>query len=287
MSKGYLVIAQNNDSVDYIKQAYALALSIKNTQSEVNKFAIAVEPGAKILIPRQYREVFDHIVEIPWTDHAQGQDWKIQNKWKYYYMTPFDETVILDTDMIFTSDVSFWWDYFAEREAWFTTNVKTYRGTDVTSDYYRKTFTSNSLPNIYTAFAYFKKTERVAEMFQLVELIFQNWEKFFFEFLDNTKPDWLSGDVAYALAIKLLGLENEFTQPLKNIPTFVHMKSQLQDHNNSIPSEEWTKHIPTYFKTNGDLKIGNFKQFYPVHYHDKAWLTDVVIQRLEDIYYEK
>tara|TARA_B100000929_G_scaffold290716_1_gene285571 strand:- start:5235 stop:6092 length:858 start_codon:yes stop_codon:yes gene_type:complete len=283
-SKGYLVIAQNNDQVDYIRQAYALALSIKNTQT-INQFAIAVEPGTKI--PDEYREVFDHVVKIPWTDQAEGKDWKIQNKWKYYYMTPFDETVILDTDMIFTADISFWWDYLSEREAWFTTNVKTYRGTDVTSDYYRKTFTSNQLPNVYTAFAYFKKTERVAELFQLVELIFQNWEKFFFEFLDNTKPDWLSGDVAYALAIKLLGLENDFTQPLKNVPTFVHMKSQLQDHNNVIPTEEWTKHIPSYFKTTGDLKIGNFRQFYPVHYHDKAWLTDIVIKRLEDIYNEK
>lgn len=283
-SKGYLVIAQNNDQVDYIRQAYALALSIKNTQT-INQFAIAVEPGTEI--PDEYCEVFDHVVEIPWTDQAEGKDWKIQNKWKYYYMTPFDETVILDTDMIFTADISFWWDYLSEREAWFTTNVKTYRGTDVTSDYYRKTFTSNQLPNVYTAFAYFKKTERVAELFQLVELIFQNWEKFFFEFLDNTKPDWLSGDVAYALAIKLLGLENDFTQPLKNVPTFVHMKSQLQDHNNVIPTEEWTKHIPSYFKTTGDLKIGNFRQFYPVHYHDKAWLTDIVIKRLEDIYNEK
>ena len=85
----------------------------------------------------------------------------------------------------------------------------------------------------------------------------------------------------------MLGLENDFTQPLKNVPTFVHMKSQLQDHNNVIPTEEWTKHIPSYFKTTGDLKIGNFRQFYPVHYHDKAWLTDIVIKRLEDIYNEK
>ena len=284
MSRGYLVIAQNSGDIDYIRQAYALALSIKNTQ-RINSFAIAVAEDDVDLIPKDYLDVFDHVVEIPYTDHAEGEQWKIQNKWKYYYMTPFDETVILDTDMIFTADVSFWWNHLAEREAWFTTNVKTFRGTDVTSDYYRKTFTSNQLPNIYTAFAYFRKTKKVAELFELTETIFHNWEKFYFEFLDDTKPDWLSGDVAYALAIKLLGYEHEFTQPLKNIPTFVHMKTKLQDHNNDIPSEEWTNHLPSYFKTNGDLKIGNFNQFYPVHYHDKAWLTDLVVKRLEDIYY--
>jgi hypothetical protein len=282
-SKGYLVIAQDSNNIDYIRQAYALALSIKNTQS-IGKFAIAVEPGVKETLSDRYLAVFDHVIEIPWTDQADGKTWKIQNKWKYYYMTPFDETIILDTDMIFTADVSFWWAFLAEKEAWFTTNVKTYRGTDITSDYYRKTFTSNQLPNIYTAFAYFRKTEKVAELFELVELIFHNWQKFYFEFLDDTKPDYLSGDVAYALAIKLLGFENDFTQSSKHIPSFVHMKSQLQDHNSNIPSEEWINHIPSYFKVSGDLKIGNFKQFYPVHYHNNAWLTDLVIKRLEYIF---
>ena len=37
MSKGYIVIAQNNATVDYLQQAYALALNLKLTQSEVNK----------------------------------------------------------------------------------------------------------------------------------------------------------------------------------------------------------------------------------------------------------
>ena len=37
MSKGYIVIAQNNGSVNYLEQAYALALNLKLTQSKVSK----------------------------------------------------------------------------------------------------------------------------------------------------------------------------------------------------------------------------------------------------------
>ena len=42
MSKGYLVIAQNSN-YDYVRMAYALALSITNTQRSVRRISIAVD----------------------------------------------------------------------------------------------------------------------------------------------------------------------------------------------------------------------------------------------------
>ena len=227
MSKGYLCIAQNSGDSDYVRMAYALALSIKATQSSVNQFAIAVVNKADV--PEQYKHVFDHIVEIPWTDHAEGNKWKINNKWKYYYMTPFEETVILDTDMVFTTDISYWWDFLSIKDVWATTNVQTYRGNTVTSDFYRKTFARNDLPNVYTAFMYFKQSELATRLFALNEIIFNNWERFYYEYLDESRPKFLSADVAYALSMKILGIEDECTNPhLVGAPTFVHMKSFIQ-----------------------------------------------------------
>ena len=40
MSRGYITIAQNSGDLDYVRMAYALAASIKKTQSEVDEFAI-------------------------------------------------------------------------------------------------------------------------------------------------------------------------------------------------------------------------------------------------------
>lgn len=276
-----MVIAQNNDKHDYIKMSYVLALSIKATQSTVSNFAICVTD--KDEVPEEYLHAFDYVIEIPWNDHAKDEEWKISNKWKYYYMTPFDETVILDTDMLFTTDISFWWDILSTKEAWFTTDVLTYKGETVTSDFYRTCFTSNELPNVYTAFAYFKKTEKVAELFKLVEVIFNNWEKFFYEHLDETRPKQVSGDVAYALAIKILGYENEFTDNLR-VPTFVHMKSRVQNIPSNLVNEDWTLHIPTYINDELSVKIGNFKQIAPIHYHCKEWLTDDIVSIVEEYY---
>ena len=43
MSKGYIVIAQNNATTDYLEQAYALALNLKLTQSTVNNLTVCVD----------------------------------------------------------------------------------------------------------------------------------------------------------------------------------------------------------------------------------------------------
>jgi hypothetical protein len=278
-TKGYLILAQNNANNDYVRQAYALALSIKNSQKSISSVAIAVND--KKNINQKYANVFDHIVDIPWDDHAINSEWKIENKWKYYYMTPFDETIVLDADMLFPEDISYWWNILSQKEMWFTTQPRTFRGEIISSSKYRESFKSNMLPNVYTAFMYFKKTKLVAEIFKLTEIIFNNWERFFYDFLDETRPKHLSGDVAYALAIKILGLENEVCSN-NIIPTFVHMKSYLQNVDEKLITEDWTNHFPTYFSDNGSFKIGNYEQLLPFHYHIKTWLTDEMINILED-----
>lgn len=278
MSKGYLILAQNSGQEDYIRMAYALALSIKNTQSTVNSVTLAVEEDTLVL--EKYATVFDHIVHVPWYDNAQGSTWKIENKWKYYYMTPYDETVILDADMLFPQDISYWWDILSTKDMWFTTTPRTFKGDIITSNKYRQTFVHNQLPNIYTAFAYFKKNAVVGEFFRLVNFVFNNWEQFFYTYLDETRPKFLSGDVAYALALKIMGLEKEWTGNLE-IPTFVHMKAHLQGIEERFLTEDWTKHIPTYFAQDGTFKIGNYEQTLPFHYHIKTWLTEDMIRILE------
>lgn len=281
MSRGYIILAQNSKDTDYIRMAYALALSIKNTQSVVNKVCLATDvPVDKI--PEKVKKVFDDIVDIPWLDHAKNSTWKIENTWKFYYMTPYDETVVLDADMLFPADISHWWDILSTQDVWVTNKPRTFKGDLITSTRYRQVHVSNDLPHFYIAFFYFKKSELASELFKMTEIIFHNWEKFYYDYLDETRPKNNSGDVAYALAIKLLGIENECFGNLDSVPTFVHMKGLLQNIDSKYISEDWTKHIPTYFREDGGFKIGNFEQTLPFHYQVKEWLTDDMITILEN-----
>lgn len=281
MSKGYITLAQNNNDWNYLDQAYALGLSIKATQSNINKLTVAVDKRTHAELKGKHARVFDNVVLLPWEDEALEAEWKVNNKWKVYYCTPYDETVLLDSDMIFPTDVSHWWPILAQKDFWATTKPKTFRGDTITSTLYRTTFAENDLPNIYNAFMYFKKSEVSSEIFKLAEIIFQNWQRFYHLYLPNSKPKHVSGDVVFALAIKLLGYEHLATREnIDSVPTFVHMKGELQGVNTLL--NNWQDQIPSYLGESSSLIVGNFKQEYPFHYAEKNWLSTDIIEQLEN-----
>ena len=93
---------------------------------------------------------------------------------------------------------------------------------------------------------------------------------------EEHRPDFLSADLAYAMAHKMLALSN---YSHLSIPTFIHMKSQLQNIENV--KEDWTSYLNVSINNNRDIKINNFNQQYPIHYHDKTFLTEDVIESYE------
>jgi hypothetical protein len=283
MSRGYLILAQNNKDHNYLKLAYVLALSIKVTQSTVTSVSLVTD--VIDAVPKHYKKVFDNIIEIPWYDDALNSDWKIENRWKLYHISPYDETVILDSDMLFLSDVSNWWNYLStNHDICFTTSVKTYRNELISSDYYRKAFTANRLPNFYSAFVYFKKTDKAKEYWELVEIITKNWKKYYQKFLPEHRPKFLSMDVVFALAAKILCIEDELTSSF-DYPNFVHMKSKAQNWKNT--SDDWMENVGIYLNEKGSLKIGNYQQHGIFHYTDKNFMMEHMLYTFEDLYKEK
>jgi len=277
--RGFVTFAQNGQH-DYLKMAYALALSIKATQSNYGHLSVFITPG--MTIPGKYKEVFDHVIDIPWGDEAEWADWKLQNEWKAYHITPYRETIKLDADMLFTSDVSSWWDYMAVQDVCMTTNTKTYRNEDITSDFYRKAFVANNLPNVYTAFMYFKYSDLAQEVYQLAENLFHYWNELSFKYLDDaeTRPDQPSTDIVFAMAAKMVG-ERLCTVSNGVAPSFVHMRSKAQKWPLKGYTEIWTDHVPVGLTDDLQLKIGRHRQTLPFHYHIKSFLTDDVIKTYE------
>jgi len=269
-TKGFLTIAQNG-KYDYVRMAYALAMSLKLTQKTNNKLSVIVNKDSEI--PEKYRKVFDKVIPID----VPKEDWKIQNKWRYFELTPYDETIVLDTDMLFFHDYTIWWKILQNGpDINFTTSVRNYRGELITSDFYRLVFTLNQLPNVYTALFYFRKTKKVDDYFHWLQLIFENWKEAYGRLLKEP-PDFLSGDIAYAIVAKTFLEEYG-----GNVLTFIHMRSKLQNENFFKP---WNKELSSFFTTyHGpiELKVNNFNQIYPFHYLEKDFLTDEVIKLYEE-----
>ena len=282
-TKGYLILAQNSDSNDYVRMAYVLALSIKLSQEKVKSVCLVTD--VVDAVPDHYKAVFDHVIQIPWYDDALNSEWKIENRWKIYHVTPYDETILLDADMLFLTNINNWWNYLSKNHDLFiTSNVTTYRNEIVTSDYYRKVFTDNQLPNTYSAFTYFKKSKLAEEFWTLVEIIVKNWKEFYDKFLLNSKPKHLSIDVVFALAIKILDIEESVTTKF-DYPMFVHMKSRIQ--NWDTVTDNWMDYGGVYLTKQGSLKISNYQQTGIFHYTEKDFLNDYVEYVYENLYKEK
>jgi hypothetical protein len=273
-NKGFLILAQNSEGIDYIRQAYILALSIKRTQSLHNSVSLLTNDS----VPENYKHVFDNIIPIPWEDSAEGTSWKVENRWKFIYATPYDETIVLDSDMLFFNDLVETWDQLENYDLFFSSKVYDYKERVVTDIKNRRTFIENSLPNIYFALHYFKKTKFAFEFYKTLELIARNWKPFYNKITPKATQGWLSMDVSAAIAIKILGIEDQVTNP--NIDfTFVHMKPNVQQWT-TVPYR-WTDSADFYVTDDFHLYINQFKQNKIFHYVENEFLTNQILEILE------
>ena len=276
-SKGFLILAQNNKDVDYIKQAYALALSIKFSQVTHSSVSLVTND----VVPDEYANAFDNILPIPWEDSAKDSEWKVENRWKLYHVTPYEETIVLDSDMLFLEDITAWWNHLENYDLKFCSKIKNYKSEIIKQDtVHRKAFISNNLPNVYFALHYFKKSEAAHEFYKTLEFVVNNWEYCYGKFAPNEYQNWLSIDLASAIAIEILDIAHtviDLSGPLE----FIHMKPAIQGW--ALTSSKWQDTVHSLFTTSGELLIANIKQFKLFHYVEKDFITPVILSKLRNL----
>ena len=262
MDKGYVMVAMGDN---YVLQACLCAISIKKTQTIKNVTLITSDK-----VQDKYKNLFDKIIEVPWHDKHSKSFYKTEHRWKVFHLTPYEETVVLDTDMLFLSDISYWWKYFEQKSIGFVGKVRDYRNHLIFDDYYRKTFSANNLPNIYCAFHYFKKDDTALEYYKTLNRVCENFEKYYEVYAPKQIPTISSMDVNHAITL----LDNNIVDYTTSSPSFVHLKSKVQGWTN--PTDDWTKHVNYYIDEQHNLKIGNFMQYGLVHYTEHSFCEDVI-----------
>jgi hypothetical protein len=279
MSKGYLTFVQNNSKTDYLRLAYTQALSIKVTQ-KINQYAVVVDDATFALVTDRHKEVFDYIIRMPNGDDAANDHWKLKNEWKAHLATPFDETVKLESDILFSHSVDHWWDIMSAKELCFTTQVLDYRGNVATSREYRQLFDQNNLLNVYNGFYYFRKTELTRQFFDIAKQLFRNWDQIKTTLLVDAENEPGSTDVVFAVACKLVGDQHCYLPGA--VPTFTHMKGAI---NGWQPDVDWRDQV--YNQVDGtSLTVGFQRQRVPFHYYQKGYITNELLEFYERRYRE-
>jgi len=268
---GFLSIAQNS-KFNYLELAYLQAMSIKLTMPN-SKYALIVDKNTMDSFKDEYWNAIDYVIPLD-NDYAKDKDIKFLNEWQVLQLTPFKETIKLESDLLITRDISHWINAFRLRDIVLSSGTKDFRQEISSSRVYRQIFDLNELPDIYNGLMYFRLTELTFKFFSIAKELFLEWEsiKKNLKRCENIEP---STDLIYAIATKIIGVE-KCTLPINWI-NFVHMKPAI----NKLPEQPWFNSVIQEIDV-PMLRIGNLNQYYPVHYCDKEWITEEIIKEYEN-----
>lgn len=274
--QGFLTFAQNTD-VDYLQLAYVQAMSIKLTQKE-NQYAVVVDEETLEQVTDKHRAVFDHIITLP-VDYAKLDRWKLGNEWQAFDLTPFKETIKVESDVLFTRSIDHWWTAFRLQDVVLSLGCRDYQGNISDQRRYRQVFDDNDLPDTYNGLMYFRYSQTAHDFFRVARQIWNNWDLITPQ-LKNYRDEQPTTDVVYALTAKVQGVES-CTLPGCDFINFTHMKNSINDWPEITPWKELVVSevdVPM-------IRINNQNQYHPVHYQDKSWITDDVVARFEYEYH--
>ena len=274
MSLNFTIFAQNS-SHDYVQQASLAAMSIRLTNPESQICLITNDT-----VPDKYTQLFDYVVPIPFGDKSKNSTWKVENRWKIYHATPFEETAVIDSDMLVLENIQHWKTKLDKFDLFYTNKVKTYRGEWADNTYYRKAFRNHNLPNLYAGFHWFKRCDFSHEFYKWLELVMNNWELFYGQYAGGKYfQKFASIDVSSAIVTKILQAENIITSN-NTFPTFTHMKLKSQGWDKTYV-ERWQEQVGTYLDNDCNLKVGNYRQTGIFHYTENDFCNENIISTYE------
>ena len=257
--KGFITVACNTKDINYLENAYWLATSIKDTQ-KTNSISVITTKESVANTELKYQKYFDNILLIENTTNYNAET-------TVWHKSPYKQTIKVEADCIFPTSIDHWWEVLDQKDVVLTHKIMTYFNTIITNRSQRKLFDDNNLPDVYSALYYFRYSLESKSFFSLVKNIFDNWQWFRDNLLKNCRYEYPVTDEVFALAAKIYGIEKCTISG--SVPSFVHMKNQLQN----LPNDDhWWNYV--YFeKSNKSFNIGHIKQTMPLHYKTKSFTT--------------
>lgn len=250
--RGYLILANNTNTTDYLACARALAKSLRYHM-----------PDCKICLVTNDQEddpVFDIIKPYPFATVGGWHD-----DWQAFPASPFRQTIKLEADMLITSDISHWWEWVVHKDIVVSKGARNYLNTKSECRAYRGLFDDNDLPDVYNAITYWRLSQTANEFFTLNKQFFENWKEVrkTLKFCDSVPANT---DMIYAMICKYMGEETTTLHELW--PNIIHMKSAFNYLKTDAVS--WTDEF-VYEFVDGGVRVNTVEQQWPFHYHDKQF----------------
>ena len=207
MKNGVLLFAHDNSRIDYIKQAIYCATRIKKYMHL--PVALATDNIAKA--KKDAKDAIEHFIELPLPQTNQVKHfyngvyssttlpWYNHGRSNSYDITPFDNTIVMDTDFI-VSNNHLNRAFEVDRDIQFYKNICD-TGLDRKLDEF-KFITDTSIPMWWATVFCFKKTDNAKIFFDLVKHIKNEWNFYRLQYQIINKN--FRNDFAFSIAAHIL-----------------------------------------------------------------------------------
>ena len=216
MTTGAVIFAQNNSSIDYIKLAIFAASKIH----EHLEIPVSIATDSKDYLLNAFPDhKFDQIIELPYSNQASTKkfydgalsskslSWKNQDRVNIFNLTPYDRTLVIDSDYIINSPVL---KSALENNYDFQIYQNSF---DLAFERYNEEFqriNQYSIPFYWATVFIFQKNEVNELFFNLISYIKDNWQ--YFRLLYNISSNLYRNDFAFSIAIHIMSgkVDNNF-----------------------------------------------------------------------------
>jgi len=250
MTRGILIFAFSNEKIDYLQQADWVAtraniyLDLPVTIVTDNKSINGRKFSHNIILSDALsggQRNFRH------RDQGKTGTWYNANRFQSYNLSPYDETIVIDSDFVINSDqllllFEFGHDVMCHRDVYDITGRDGFSPHD--------TFGKFKFPHYWATVLYFKKSNTAEQMFDLMTMIKDNYRHYsnLFKFISSP----FRNDFVVSMALSILYGHN-----LSSIPTIPWPMPSAYD-DVELEQLEETKFRISYLKyVNGNKKPYN------------------------------
>jgi hypothetical protein len=226
MTTGAVIFAHNNTNIDYTKLAVFAASRIKKYLD----IPVSLVTDNKDWLEENYPDHgFDSIIEIPAINSAQRKnfydgsitskplEWKNSSRSQIYNLTPYDRTLVIDSDYIINSSI-------LKSALDNTYDFQIYKNSfdlavDRDSEEFKR-INQYSIPFYWATVFIFQKNTITQSFFDLVFYIKSNWA--YFRLLYNIDSPIYRNDFAFSIAIHIMNgkTDGEFATELPGTMTY-------------------------------------------------------------------
>ena len=208
MSKGIFLIARNNAHIDYVKQAVFLARRIKKylgvpvtiaTESvDYLELAFGVDDFDEVITLDDTGE-FNQRYFYDGALSKKSASFKNNNRASVYDLTPYDETILMDTDYVISNDLLK--SCFGSKSN-FSIYKKSNDIAKVRDEQEFDTISNTSVDFYWATVVYFRKTETNKIFFDLVKHIEEEWNHY--RRVYQITSTLFRNDFAFSIAIHIM-----------------------------------------------------------------------------------